>query len=125
MITPEQEIIREGWQYRAIKHQSGNQTQLGALVIAICGKRPSNPPRIMGSGLIDEDGNILVTFHSRAGQMHQAFKYCTVQEMTAEFSRLADVLQLSDEERIEMFGEVRRWIGKDLRADPILHFSKG
>lgn len=124
-LTPEQEIIHMGWRYRAIQHQSGNQTQLGAMVIAVCGKRTSNPPRIMGSATIDLDGNVLVTFQSRTGVTHEKFRYCSVQEMCDSFSELADVLRLSDVERIEMFQEVKRWVYKDERADPVLHFSKG
>jgi len=124
LLTPEQEIIRMGWRYRAIQLLRGNQTQMGALVIAICGKRSSNPPRIMASGKIDKDGNVLVAFQGRDGTIHDPFRYCGVQEMCDQFSELADHMKLSDIERIEMFGEVRRWISKDDRVDQVLHFKE-
>jgi len=124
-LTNEQQAIRQGWRYRTILATKGNQSMMGALVIAVCGKRPSNGPRIMDSGKIDIEGNVTCTFQTRDGTIHENFRWCSVEELTDEFSRLADRLKLPDHERVEMFGEVRRWISKDERAETTLHFTQG
>lgn len=123
-LTAEQEAVRQSWQYRAIQATRGNQTKLGALVIAVCGKMTDNPPRITGSAEINEDGWVIAPFHRRDGKIENSI-VGDVNYLTRSFSELADTLRLSDADRIAMFSEVKRWIRKDHRVDTTLNFTQG
>lgn len=124
-LTEEQERQRATWQYRAVEATRGNQSQLGCILLAVLAKAADNPPKITGSATITSDGYVLANFTGRDGiPRHQAF-ICDVEDLQRNFSGLADHLKLSDADRVAMFGEVKKWIWKDFRANSTLHFTSG
>lgn len=132
-------ILGRGWRERAIIETRGNQTELGAVLIAVLGKAPDNPPRIVGLGRITKDGLLIASFQHKDGHVtfwnvnrpwlddegkqpnpryvagENPVCFGKVGDVTDAFRRLADRLQLSDAERVEMLGEFRKWIAKDDR----------
>ena len=118
------EFARSTWQYRAIEATRGNQSQLGAILIAVLGKGRNTLPRFATSATITSDGFVQAGFVTKGGE-HKASAFVgSVRELCDNFSGLADHLQLTDGERIEMFAKVRAWITLDYRADKNLHFTK-
>lgn len=124
-LTPEQEAARRSWQWRAIVATRGNQTRLGALVLAVVGKMTDNPPRITGHATITKDGWVVCPFHKRDGTQGPMI-VGDVEYLTRSFSELGDHLKLNDADRIAMFKAVKEWIYKDERdGKPPLEFRKG
>ena len=124
-LTEAQERARATWQYRIIETTRGNQSQLGCVVLAVLGKSASNPPKITGSATIKTDGQVYANFTGSDCVARQGVHICSVEDLQRNFSGLADHLKLSDEERVEMFGEVKKWIWKDERANTTLRFTQG
>lgn len=125
-LTSEQERQRATWQYRAVAMTHGNQSMLGLILLATLAKSASNPPKITGSATITKDGMVLASFQGRDDPAPRPMTYiCTVEELQANFSGLADSLKLNDIDRVEMFTELKKWIWKDERVDTMLHFTKG
>lgn len=122
-LNAEQWAQRQTWEYRAIMATQGPRSQLGAIVLAVLGKQRMTAPAFGAHAIIMEDGAVLADFMDRNGVEHGARRICSVQELTDNFSRLADTLLLSDEDRIAMFAKVRAWIFKDYRKDKNLHFT--
>lgn len=117
-------VAQGSWQYRAIDHCRGNRTQLGTILLAVLGHNAKNPPRYSYEACINAAGLVIAAFENRHGA-RQFMAVCSVDELTKGFSKLADALKLEDWERIAMFEEVRKWIARDYRVNPTLHFSKG
>lgn len=111
------EAARATWQYRAVEATTGNRTKLGAIVIAILGKAPSNPPAFNNVARITANGLILCDYWERDGSVYRGALVGTVQEVVGNFNGLADHLKLSDGQRVEMFGRLRAWITEDERAE--------
>lgn len=107
---------RATWQYRAVEATGGNRSQLGAIVIAMLGKAPDNPPRFGSAAVITSDGYVQAHFQSKDGQWHEGAFVGAVDDLVGNFRGLADHLKLSDAERVEMFDELRKWISVDYRA---------
>lgn len=123
-LNAEQWAQRQTWEYRAIVATQGPRTQLGAVLLAVLGKQRLTRPQFGASAIILEDGAVVSDFTDRAGRNLGARRVYSVQELTDNFSRLADRLLLSDEDRIAMFAKVRSWIFKDYRTgDKNLHFT--
>lgn len=109
---------RSSWQYRVIEMMHGNQTQIGAVVIAILGKAKTHgPPRFGHQAAITSDGFIVAPFEGRDRNMTLA-KVGHVNEITKQLREIADVLKLEDNERKELFSELRKWIIYDERSEP-------
>jgi len=123
-LTLEQEAQRADWRYRAISATKGNQTQLGAVLLAVLGKAPTGVPKFVGSATITSDGYITANFIDKSGTYHTGAFVCDVEDLQRNFSGLADHLNFSDADRIAMFTKVREWIFKDYRQDTMLHFTK-
>jgi hypothetical protein len=115
-LSLSQERERATWQYRTIARCRGNQTLLGCILIAIHGRAPSNAPRIVGAANIDGDGVLLAPFQSNNRDQAEIVPICRVAELVEQLKRLADDLQLSDDETKSMFAEARKWINDDARA---------
>ena len=109
--------IARGWQYRAIERCRGQQTMLGAVLIAIMGQVPRRPPMFDVRGAyIDQDGNVFVGGTNRHGEYVSSCPLGTVSDLGREFNRLADDLKFTDAERLDMFEGLRKWIVRDYRA---------
>lgn len=104
------------WRVRALEATHGNQSQLGAILIAVLGRAPDHPPRFGSGAVITTDGHVLAHFQTRDGEWHHGAYVATVQEINDNFRGLADHLKLSDADRVEMFDELRKWFVTDYRA---------
>lgn len=107
---------RASWQYRMIEYTRGNTTPTGAIVIAMLGKTPSNPPMLNNTAIITEDAKILCDFVNRDHVLHPRWLVGSVENVVADFSRLCDELRLIDAERLEVFETLQRWISIDERT---------
>ncbi len=115
-LTPEQEAERATWQYRAISYLRGNQTLTGMILLSALGRVPSNPPWVGMHAIIDEDGEVWTDFVGRDRKLVEAFHVCPSHILAEAFKRVADACKMTDAELDAMFGEVRKWISKDMRA---------
>ena len=102
---------------RAIAATRANQSQLGAIMLAILGRRPRRPPMFPGGGAtITSDSYVTADFIDKDGVGHRGAFVCDIADLVRNFRELADHLKLTDEERTEMFSELRKWIRRDYRA---------
>jgi hypothetical protein len=107
---------QKSWQYRCIEATRGNQTMLGAVIIAMLGKQSKHPPRFWtGGATIDKDGNITSQLQKRDGSWHHV-SIGTAQDFGTELNRLADTCKLDGVERLKLFEEAQKWVVKDHRA---------
>lgn len=102
---------------------------MGPIVRAVLGKQMARGPKLSLQATVSSDGSVF------AGLKHdeQVISYCHPIALTMkdgqwgtkqgvhilrdEFRRMADHCRLNDAERLELFGELRKWLGKDLRSD--------
>lgn len=105
---------RQSWQYKAVAYTHGNKSKVGALLVAILGRK-TNPPCYHIRGCkIDPQGRVIALADNGMGFSIECI-YPTVQAFTDVFRGLADILELSDGERESMFAEIRKWVFKDER----------
>lgn len=115
---PGQIVKTDGsWKQRAIVATMGNQSLLGAILIATLGMAPDNPPRVVSAAEVDEEGNVLAFFQKRGEEGATLTRLCSLDELVTNFRGLADALALSDPDRQAMFKELRSWVVKDHRAE--------
>lgn len=120
MATEDQDRIeaaRQSWVYRAIEATHGNQTKLGCILLSVIGKPCKSPPWLGPSCVITEEGLVIANFVGRDNKMHEGRVICDVQDLIDNFRGLADHIDASDTDRVEMFDELRKWVSKDFRAD--------
>lgn len=108
---------RKSWQYRAIAYCHGNKSQIGALIVAILGRKV-NPPCFHPYGMnISEDGIVTALYKPTLNEPWRVQRvYENVQQFTDIFRGLADALQLDDAERMAMFDEIRKFVRIDRRV---------
>lgn len=105
------------WQHRAVALTGGNSTLMGCFVLAILGwQHGRHPPRFGRVARIDKEGIAYSNMQDKNGGMHRDFPLGNVQTVIDNFKGLADELKLNDEERKQMFGELRKWFFIDERA---------
>jgi hypothetical protein len=118
-------IESDNWRYRAIRHCRGNQTPVGTLLLAVINRNAKNPPWFGATAEITRDGKVISSFTDRHRKLYFPYFIGTVADFTATFSKLADELKFTDEERIELFRLVRQWCARDLRDNIKLNFTSG
>lgn len=115
--------INDHWKLRIIAATRGNQTQMGAVCLAIIGHIPNKRPYFKGLANIDGQGVIWALFYARG--MHNIVPRMvpigTVQVYNEELHRLADKCKMDDRERNEFFTEAKMWIERDARAKSSLN----
>lgn len=111
-------IIARPWQIRLIKSLRGNQTKYGCVLISVLGKAASHAPRYVSNAIIDADGNVVAAFQGRDMLGAEFVVIDKIDDFIANWRRIADVEKLSDDERIDLFRELRLWINEDARQDP-------
>lgn len=114
-------IIRpdfQTWRSRAVLATDANKTLLGCFVLAILGwQHTFKPPRFGSRAVIDKDGIVISHMQNQYGEIHRNQRIGPVQDIIDNFRGLADHLKLSDVDRDEMFGELRKWFLHDARAN--------
>jgi hypothetical protein len=111
------------WQYRLIDALKGNRTLTGAMAIAIIGKMPSHPPRIVTQSIVTKEGILVVCLEARGSEgIPDWVPLGPVDKIRDEFRRICDRLAFSDAEHVEFFDGFKKWIRKDWRQpDPVLN----
>lgn len=110
--------LHSSWQARAIQRTRSHTTTGGMILIAAIGRRPSNPPFLSQNAVIEADGYVYADgFVTPEGHVYAHQPLGTVEQITDFFRRLADDLKLSDSERAELFGELKKWIRLDHRSN--------
>ena len=124
ILTEDQERQRVTWQYRCVARTRGNQTQLGAVLLAVLGQQRATYPRFQGQATITPEGIMLCDFYGRDMVYRPLAGVASVGELVGQFSEIADDLRLPDQDRIALFAAVKNWIGRDMRdGDKVLHFT--
>lgn len=76
-------------------------------------------PFLCSAGRVAKNGAVVANMVNRNGTITKdAVLYRDETELRDDFRKLADGLKLSDADRIEMFGAVKRWVVADRRLDP-------
>ena len=119
---------KKSWLYRAIALMHGNKSTLGALVIAISGRRVNPPCFHPGGMIIRRNGSIDMLYNDGAG-FRKRTVFPDVQDLNNLFRGLAAELNLSEAEREDMFAELRKFCIKDERVvsnlDGGVNYRKG
>lgn len=125
--------IRDTWQSRALARAQG---QIGAVLLSVLahnydehmlvllhatfpGFRGLALPCLTTAARIVKNGAVVADVCNRFGVIEK--KRVLYRDETAlrdDFRHLADALDLSDHDRVEMFECVKRWVVADYRLDP-------
>lgn len=119
-LTPAQERARQHWKVRALMATKANQSLLGMIVCAMLGRAPDHPPRICSGAYVDRASEVWTFYQPKGAAAHsqpEQYHVGSLQEIKDNMNRLADAIQASDAERVEMFAELRAWISHDERAE--------
>lgn len=116
MNEEKREKAKRTWQYKVVEATRGNQTMLGAVVIAMLNKQSAHPPRFWRNGAtIDADGYVHSELQDRTGIWKRiCIGHAT--DLAKELNILADQCKLHDHERLALFSEAQKWISRDARA---------
>lgn len=98
-----------------IEATDGNNTQLGAILLATMGMYPRRLPAFGLRAVITSDSHIMCDFRTKDGSMHPNAFVCSVRDLQDNFRGLADHCKLSDPDRLALFDGVKRWIATDYR----------
>ena len=78
----------------------------------------------VSAGKIDKSGRVVADYGSKNGTIiKDMVVYRSDVEYRDAMRRLADRLKLSDQERLEFFTCVKRWLVADRRLDPTMDFA--
>lgn len=111
----------DSWQRRAVEKTGGNESLLGCFVLAILAwQNGRKPPRFGKLARIDKDGILHSNMQDKDGKVHWDYALGPVKHVIHNFRFLADELKLNDDERKEMFSELKKWVYKDDRSTSIL-----
>lgn len=116
-MKPPQPTLRRDWRLKLIEATTGNQSLLGCVVLAAIGKRPDNPPHLVGKSVITNDGLVRCDFVSRDRVYHTMAIVGDDEDFARNIAGLAAHCGLNDEERVEWLARVNNWIARDER-DP-------
>lgn len=108
---------KRDYRLRLIEATQGNRSILGCVVIAAIGRRPENPPYLLGKALITNGGDVLCDFVDRDGAYHTKARVGDDEDFARNIAGLCGACDLTEAERIEFLARVNNWIGKDER-DP-------
>lgn len=108
---------RRDWRLRLIEATQGNRSLLGCVVIAAIGRRPQNPPYLVGKAIIKGDGNMLCDFVEKDGTYHTMARVGDDEDFARNILGLAIHCDLNEFERVEWLARVNNWIARDER-DP-------
>ena len=130
LATRHAEELRGMWQGRALAETKGRLFVVALAIISFewptalpillrvvfPGFRDIARPFIDSYATVDKFGRVVARVMTNSGARLQVI-YETEGEMVKEFRDLADRLKLSDAERIEMTGVLKKWVAADHRVD--------
>ncbi len=106
------------WKTRCIKATDGNKTEIGCFVLAILGLQHGiTPPRFGKNASVDKNGVLHTNVQDQNFKIYLNQPMRHIQEVIDNLRGLADHLKLSDEDRTALFGEFKKWILLDARAN--------
>ncbi len=124
--------LRDTWQGRAVTAARGRAAMV--LMSALCHSYEEAAPilyalifpdhgKVMAPylescGRVAKNGAITAKVRGRNGLLTEEVIYPNEIALRDEFRRLADQLKLSDADRVEFFGAIKRWVVADRRLDP-------
>lgn len=77
-------------------------------------------PYLESAGRIAKNGSVIARVRGRDGKLRWKAIYSSEIALRDNFRQLADSLKLSDADRTELFGAVKRWVVADRRLDPTM-----
>lgn len=90
---------------------------MGPIVRAVLGKNMQRGPKLSLQATIAPGGMVYAGLKHDDKVVSFAHPLGQVQSIRDEFRRLADHCRLNDTDRIALFEELRKWLGKDLRSE--------
>jgi hypothetical protein len=127
--------LREGWQCRVLAKARGHTRAIVASIMghafegailtimqaAFPGFERLEPPFICSAGRIDKAGRVIADVWEKSKTISKdQVMYANSIIYRDEMRRLADKLKLTDQDRLEFFTCVKRWLVADLRLDPTM-----
>jgi hypothetical protein len=110
------EAERSHWLYRAVERTHGNQTLLGCLVLAVMNKNAKNPPWLAPKGMVIwPDGACVTMIIRQRGDAELPLQLGHISQVVDNWRQLADEINATDAERVQMFDELRKHVLKDMR----------
>lgn len=127
--------LRDTWQGRCLAAATG---KTGAVLLSVLahnyddamltllkavfpGFKSITAPFFSTAGKVAKSGHIVADMVTRTGTVAKNFPiYRNEIELRDDFRKLADRLKLSDADRVELFGAVKRWVVADRRLDPTM-----
>lgn len=128
--------LRASWQVRALietqhKHigvvllsvlaHTYDEAMFVVMRVAFPGFTSIVPPFLCTAGKIAKTGAVIADVVQRNGTITKnTVLYKNDKKLRDDFRRLADKLRLGDQDRLELFSALRRWIVCDYRLDPTM-----
>lgn len=123
--------LAERWEVRAMREARGKTSAVIIAVIAaeipmalpillkvaFPGFVDIMLPALIGYAFIRKDGAIMANMIDKERNLGLAKVYESEGELRGDFRKLADKINATDEERIEMFALLKKWIAADTRID--------
>lgn len=132
--------LRATWQCRAL---AGTEGKLQAVVMSVLahnydeampalmtlaipgfqvGRTPIRHAIYCSAARVDKAGRVVADMVTRNGRkIKNSVVFTSEVQMQGVFRRLADKMKLPDDQRIEMFHAVQRWVVADRRLDPTMN----
>jgi len=90
-------------------------------VLRCCGFRGTSLPMLTSAAKVAKTGHIMADFLTRdqCEYKNQAL-FRNTRQMETAFRNFADLMHMTDEERVEFFDSVKRWVVCDYRLDPTM-----
>jgi hypothetical protein len=104
------------WQLRLLIQLRGNQTKYGCVLVAVMGHAPDHAPRYVSNAIVDTEGNVVAAFQGRNMLGADFVVVDKIEDFVENWRRIADEAKLSDDERVDLFKELRLWINDDARV---------
>lgn len=113
-----QEAVEASWPWRVIETSRANTTMLGTALLAILYPERINlaGPSFGPTAALDAHGQLWTQGVRDARSEPKLLNLGPVSHFIGSLRTLADELKLTDDERIALFTEVKKWIAYDAAA---------
>lgn len=104
------------WTWRCVLASYPTRS-MGPIVRAVLGKQMARGPKLSLQATVASDGMVYAGLKHDEQVLSYAHPLGQVKSLRDEFRRLADHCRLNDADRLELFDQLRKWLGKDLRSE--------